>query len=93
MQIYGPTHVHGPQPLSAPHVFRAERVGGLSRPADELSLSEAAQEGERLIELARSLPAIRQDRVDRLRAAIAQGTYETPERLSKAVDALLDELA
>ncbi len=93
MQIYGPTHVHGPQPLAAPHVLRSQPSGGLLRPADELSLSEAAQQTERLVELARSLPAIRQDRVDRLRAAIADGTYETEERLSKALDALLDELA
>lgn len=93
MQIHGPTHVHGPQPLAAPHVFRGERSVAQARPVDELSLSEAAQQSDRLLELARALPAIRQDRVDRLRAAIADGTYETEERLSKALDALLNELA
>ncbi|MCL6505173.1 MAG: flagellar biosynthesis anti-sigma factor FlgM [Pirellulales bacterium] len=93
MQIYGPTHIHGPQPLGAPHVYRGERAGVQPRAPDELSLSATALESERLIEAARLLPAIRQDRVDRLRAAIASGTYETEERLSKALDALLEELA
>ena len=36
---------------------------------------------------------IRADRVQALRAAIASGTYETENRLSAAIDRLLDEVA
>lgn len=36
---------------------------------------------------------IRQDRVDAIRQAIANGTYESPEKLSGALDRLLDSFA
>lgn len=36
---------------------------------------------------------IRSDKVDSIRQAIANGTYETPEKLSQALDKLLDSLA
>jgi anti-sigma28 factor (negative regulator of flagellin synthesis) len=38
------------------------------------------------------IPAIRQDRVDAIRTAIAQGTYETDAMLNVALDRLLDEI-
>jgi len=38
------------------------------------------------------IPAIRQDRVDAIRTAIAQGTYETDAKLNVALDRLLDEI-
>jgi negative regulator of flagellin synthesis FlgM len=36
---------------------------------------------------------IRQDRVDSIRQAIANGSYESPEKLSGALDRLLDSFA
>jgi len=36
---------------------------------------------------------IRQDRVDAIRQAIASGSYESPEKLSGALDRLLDSFA
>lgn len=36
---------------------------------------------------------IRQDKVDSIRRAIAEGTYETPEKLDLALDRLLDTFA
>jgi negative regulator of flagellin synthesis FlgM len=38
------------------------------------------------------LPEIRQDRVDQIRAQIADGTYESEEKLEIAVGRLLDEI-
>jgi negative regulator of flagellin synthesis FlgM len=35
---------------------------------------------------------IRQDVVNRIRAQIAAGTYETPDKLDVAVERLLDEI-
>jgi negative regulator of flagellin synthesis FlgM len=41
----------------------------------------------------RDLPDIREDRVAQIRAEIARGTYETPEKLDVALSRLLDEFA
>jgi anti-sigma28 factor (negative regulator of flagellin synthesis) len=59
------------------------------RIGDRLDISEAGQIAGRLAEI----PEIRADRVAQLRESILNGTYETEERLSTAVDRLLDEIA
>ena len=46
-----------------------------------------------LISQIRDLPDIRADRVAEIRAALAEGTYETDQKLDIAVERLLDELA
>ncbi|MBN1846332.1 MAG: flagellar biosynthesis anti-sigma factor FlgM [Sedimentisphaerales bacterium] len=38
-----------------------------------------------------SLPEIRSEKVEQVRQAIAQGQYDTPEKLSIALDRLLEE--
>jgi flagellar biosynthesis anti-sigma factor FlgM len=90
MQIYGPAHVHGPQPINAPHALRAaQSAPPASRSdSDQLQISAAGQLASQFSEI----PEIRQDRVDALRAAIAEGNYDTTERLSAALDNLLDEI-
>lgn len=91
MQVYGPSHVHGPQPIQAPHATqtaRPSRVEGSFSGADRVEISTAAQ----LIDQVRDLPEIRADRVAALRAAIADGTYETADRLDAAIENLLDEI-
>jgi negative regulator of flagellin synthesis FlgM len=37
-------------------------------------------------------PPVRQDLIDRVRAEIEAGVYDTPERLDRAVDRLLAEI-
>lgn len=91
MQIYGPAHLHGAQPVGAPHTSRVSPSSTTSSSApiaDEVNISDAA----RLAEQAQQLPDIRQDRVAAIRAQIAAGTYETPEKISAALDRLLDEI-
>jgi negative regulator of flagellin synthesis FlgM len=96
MHIYGPAHLHGPQPLGPPHSSRVSRpveqpdpqAGAPAPIKDELEISAAAQ----LAEQAQAVPEIRQDRVAAIRAKIAAGTYETPEKLEIAVERLLDEI-
>jgi len=92
MQIYGPSHVDGPQSINRPHapvstgpakVDRGTPVGG-----DQLEISTAGQ----LVDTVHDLPEIRQDRVQEIRAAIADGTYETDGKLSTALNRLLDEI-
>lgn len=92
MQIHGPTHLHGAQSINSPH-----RVAGApttseapsSMPMDQVDISPEA----RLLSQIHDLPDIRADRVAQLRAQIASGTYETEERISKAIDGFLDEFA
>ena len=92
MYIYGTSHVHAPQPVSPPH-----RSGPTQAPAeatgsygvDQLDLSPQAE----FVAQARDLPEIREERVAAIRAQIASGTYETPEKLDIALSRLLDEIA
>ena len=91
MQIYGPSQLHGPQAISAPHGTRPAQP--TTRPeaaqiTDEVNLSEAAQ----LVEQVQQLPDIRADRVEAVRQQIAAGTYETSGKLDAALDRLLDEI-
>jgi len=92
MQVFGPSQLHGAQSIKAPHVDRA--AANPPRPlsisgGDKLEISEAAQLALKLNEV----PDIRQDRVNQIRQAIADGSYDTEERPSAALDGLLDEIA
>lgn len=57
--------------------------------ADRVEISDHARHLERL----RSLPDVRRAKVEEIRDSIARGTYDTPERMSAALQRLLDELA
>ncbi|HEV2969611.1 MAG TPA: flagellar biosynthesis anti-sigma factor FlgM [Pirellulales bacterium] len=92
MQIFGPSQVHGPQSINAPHGIRGAAATAPARSTadvtDELHISDSARIAGQLSEI----PDIRQDRVNSIRTAIAQGTYETSDKLSGALDRLLDEI-
>ncbi len=90
MQIYGPSQLHGAQPINAPHLQRGAdvRPGTAPSQTDQVDISPAAQLAGQVSEI----PDIRQDRVASIRAAIADGTYETQDKLSTAVNRLLDEI-
>lgn len=91
MHIYGPAHLHGPQSIGPPHAGRAapgQRPQAGGPIADEVQISDAA----RVAEQAQGASDIRHQRVAAIRAEIAAGTYETPERLEGALERLLDEI-
>lgn len=91
MQIYGPNYVHGPQSIRAPHANNAPQAQRPTSPAaggDQVDISSAAQ----LMSKLNDIPDIRADRVQSIRQAIANGTYETDDKLDGAVDRLLDEI-
>lgn len=91
MQIYGPNYIHGPQSIRAPHTSPSHQAAQSASPAaggDQLSISEAGQLLNRLADI----PDIRQDRVQSIRAAIADGSYETSDKLDQALEHLLDEI-
>ena len=91
MQIYGPSQIHGPQPINAPHgVKPAQQLNRTESPqiADEVDISDAA----RLVDQVHQMPETRSSRIQAVSRQIAEGTYETPEKLSIAVERLLDEI-
>jgi negative regulator of flagellin synthesis FlgM len=92
MQIYGQSYIHAPHSVGAPHAARpSQNVGAANSPGaitDELQISEAGQLAQRMSEI----PDIRWDKVNSIRAALAQGTYETDAKMSAALDNLLDEI-
>jgi negative regulator of flagellin synthesis FlgM len=92
MHVSGTTHIHGPHGINAPHAPRSGQAARQAPPAepnvDRVEISPAAEAAIRAAEAGE----IRHDLVDRIRAQIADGTYETPEKLNAAVDRLLDEI-
>ncbi|MEZ6137829.1 MAG: flagellar biosynthesis anti-sigma factor FlgM [Pirellulaceae bacterium] len=63
---------------------------------DQLDLSAEAQQiaqSQASAGQAVTTGGIRADKVSELRQAIANGTYETPERMSAALDRMLDTFA
>jgi flagellar biosynthesis anti-sigma factor FlgM len=91
MHIHGTTHIHGPHGINAPHApFRSQGADktATGSSVDRVDISPAAQAAASAAESSE----IRQNLVDRIRAQIAQGTYETSQKLDAAVDRLLDEI-
>ncbi len=58
-----------------------------AKPQDQVEFSEAGQQLSNLQQ-----PEMRMDKVERVRQAIAQGTYETPDKINVVVDRLLKEV-
>ena len=57
------------------------------RSGDRVELSDHA----RLLDRLRQLPDVREELVEMVREAIAQGTYETAEQVDVAIDRLLED--
>lgn len=93
MQVNGPSHLHGPQQINAPHANRPSSAAAAAKSSfstsDELQISA---EGNFLSKV-HELPEIRTARVAELQSAIAGGAYDTDEKISAALDRFLDELA
>ncbi len=64
-----------------------------SVPPDQLDLSAEAQQIGQSQSASESSSAMRMDKVAALRQAIASGSYETPEKMSQALDRMLDTFA
>ncbi len=56
--------------------------------SDVVEISQAA----RMAEMIQRIPDVRVDLIERVKAEIAAGIYETPERLEIAISRLMDEL-
>ena len=67
MQIYGPTHLHGAQPLNAPHGVRSSQPAARAESTsmkDSVEISDAG----RLADQMSQIPDVRQSRVNDIRA-------------------------
>jgi anti-sigma28 factor (negative regulator of flagellin synthesis) len=87
MHIHGATQVHGPHGLSGPHSARPNQGAAPARPqaVDQLEISPEAAAASRTGEVRTGL-------VDQIKAQIASGAYETPDKLDAALDRLLDQI-
>ena len=93
MQINGSFSVHGAQSIQpsaevAP-ANEAQPVETSLQPVDELEISSEAS----MVAQIYDVPDVRMDRVAEIREQIAQGVYETSEKLDVAVGRLLNEIA
>lgn len=73
-------------PASAPGQRAEPRAA--RRGADRVEVSDLAQSLARL----NQEPPVRQELIDRVRAEIDAGTYETPQRVAGAVERILGEI-
>ncbi|MDA8697654.1 flagellar biosynthesis anti-sigma factor FlgM [Rhodopirellula sp.] len=101
MQIYGPFRVSTSQSVS-PNNNRIQTPSSVDKPpkastapVDQLDLSSSVSDVNRLQTSAGVAGGgdIRVDRVAEIRRQIANGTYETPEKLDAALDRILDRFA
>ncbi len=95
MQIYGPYRVSTTQSNSGPQRAQSQPPAEQpkkSTPTDQLDLSSGVNRLETTSPVAGS-GEIRIDRVAEIRRQIADGSYETPEKLDAALDRLLDQYA
>ena len=99
MQIYGPYRVSTTQGTgevqrtSAPQRADETQSNQSTTPVDQLDLSQAASETSAASQTAPIAgEGIRFDRVAEIRRQIADGAYDTPERMDAALDRFLDRL-
>ncbi len=88
MQIRPTNTIQTAQPVSLQTRNVTERISGNALPVDQIEISPEA----RLMET-QSVSSARADRIAEIRTQIAQGQYDTPERLELAVSRMFDEIA
>jgi negative regulator of flagellin synthesis FlgM len=90
MEIYGAGGAQGPQPVYprlAEFTVDAGQTVHAGIPRDHVEISPLGQ----MLDGIAQLPDIRHEKVAEIRQQIADGAYETPEKLDVALDRLLDE--
>jgi len=90
MEIQGPGGVSGPNRIDL-HRIHAQRPSDVPANHPVRDRAEISEEARLLNKLA-EVPDVRMDRVAELREMIASGRYETPERIAKAVEKILEEI-
>lgn len=90
MEVSGPGSVGGGHPDRPIELRPAQKVTSAESgfEMDDVDVSKKAQ----LLDQLSHDPEIRAERLARIRAEIANGTYETTEKLERAVERLLREI-
>lgn len=92
MNIQGPSGIHGIQSVKGPHSSHrtagAKSSPSTSHASDKVEISSAGEAAS----LAAESGDIRADLVARVRGEIANGSYDTPDKMEAALDGLLNEL-
>ena len=90
------TEVNGVQPAGAPkpvepapEVHVTHRPVEVAQSADVVEISQVAKLAAQIQEI----PDVRTELIQRVKAEIIAGTYETPERIEIAVQRLMEELS
>ena len=92
MQIQGPANLHGAHAIQGPHRIKGpspQQPTDSIHGADQLDISPEAD----MISRIREMPDVRADRIADIRAQIAEGVYDTDEKLEIAIGRMFDELA
>lgn len=77
-----------PAPDLKAEAVETRRPARARRGDDRVEVSDAA----RFLAKLNAMPEVRGELVDRVRAEIANGTYDTPEKFDLALDAMIDEV-
>ena len=91
MQVNGPLQVHGAQGINAPHFTQrtsASQATPTAGAVDRLDISPAAQAASQAAESG----GVRGELVNLIRGQIANGTYDTPEKMEVAMERLFDQM-
>ena len=93
MEVTGANSIGGAGPIRPAHLAPAQGTSaaapsGLAAPQDEVQISSAARALGQLEQTGQ----VHEARLAEIRAAIADGTYETAEKLEAAVDKLLQAI-
>lgn len=91
MQVHGPSQIHGPHSVNAPHFTQRapeSQATSASGAVDRVDISPAAEAASRAAESG----GVRNDLVNLIRGQIANGTYDTPEKMDIALERMLDQM-
>ena len=91
MQIYGPSQLHQAHAISRPQTTAATQPAVASPAASTTDVLEISDVGN-FVDQVHDLPEIRHERVQQLREALANGTYDLEGNLELALGSLLDEI-
>ena len=75
-------------PKSAREMRSTAAPADVSRGSDQIELSDTAK----ILAKLSDLPEVREDLVARIKAEIADGKYETPDKLDAAIEGLAQDL-
>ena len=93
MNIFGVFSAQGSQGLSAIKGVEAAKAAQAAAQQGVGEVHDAVNSSTDAVRAAETTSDIRMDKVAAIKAAIADGSYDTPEKLDIALDRLLERLA